>query len=252
MTEKEIIKRLKAVGKENIKLNNGKRNANIELLVKKDISVKKRSGIGEFIITQIRFTNKLDFMWQGVWILFLCLILNRQWINIENDILFILSMAPPLLLLLTIEDVSRVYNKSVLEIEYVTKYSLHKVVLVRMLFLSSINGLLIFLGIIFAKHQMSLPLLETLVYSLTPLLLMNCLLLKMMEMWKGEQLKFASVVLYVFFLLVLLIGRTKYNGIYRPDVFGIWLLLFVIGITATVYQMNRLMKYLKNFETMMS
>ncbi len=252
MTEKEIIKRLKAVAKEDVKIEKDKRDANIELLMNKAISEKRRSGTFEFIISQIRFTNKIDLLWQGVWILlFLYSFWNGKVLHIDNEDLCILSMAPPLLLFLTIEDLTRIYNKSVLEIEYATKYSLRKVVLVRMLILSSINGLLIFIGIIFAKHKMSLPLLETLVYSLTPLLLMNCFLLKIMEKWKGEQLKYAGVALYFFTLLAILMGSRKDIGIYLPDVFGVWLLVFAVGIVATVYQMNRLMKHLKNFELLM-
>lgn len=252
MTEKEIIKKLKAVAKEDVKIEKNRRNANIELLVNKVISEKSRSGTMEFVISQIRFTHKLDLLWQGVWILlFLYSIWNGKVLHIENEALCILSMAPPLLLFLTIEDLTRIYNKSVLEIEYATKYSLRKVVLVRMLILSSMNGLLIFIGILFAKNKMNLPLLETLVYSLTPLLLMNCLLLKIMEKWKGEQLKYAGVALYFFILMVILIGSTKPIGIYLPNVFGIWLLLFAVGIVATVYQINRLMKHLKNFELLM-
>lgn len=252
MTEKEIAKRLKAVAKEDVKIEKDKRNANIELLVNKGILEKKRSGTIEFIISQIRFTNKFDLLWQGVWmLLFIYSFWNGNVLHIENEALCILSMAPPLLLFLAIEDLTRIYNKSVLEIEYATKYSLRKVVLVRMLILSSINGLLIFVGILFAKHKMNLPLLEVLVYSLTPLLLMNCFLLKIMERWKGEQLKYAGVALYVFFLLAVFIGRTKHIGIYLPDVFVVWLLLFAAGIVATVYQINRLMKHLKNFELLM-
>lgn len=249
MKEADVIKSLKAAAKDGVAINEERKNAVIECVLRRDIPVRRKSSLLEFVIAQIGFVNKVVWFWQGVWILFFVYaVWNGNLFHVTNEASCILSMAPPLLLLLTVEEVARVYTRSMLEIEYATKYSLKKVVLVRMMILSFVNGCILLGGILFAKEQMELELIEALVYSLTPLLLMTFLLLKMMNRWKGEQLHYAGISLYLFFLLIAVAGRMERFNIYAKNLFGVWLLLFVCGLLATIYQINRLAKHLEHFE----
>lgn len=253
MKEAEVIRSLKAVAKEKIIIKEESKNSVIEKVIAMDIPVRHKGSFKEFVISQIGFVNKIVWFWQGVWILlFFYAIWSGELLHITNETLCILSMAPPLLLLLTIEEVSRVYNRSMLEIEYATKYSLKKVVLVRMMILSIVNGVLMLCGILFAKQRLDLKFVEILVYSLTPLLVMTFLLLKMMTRWNGERLKYAAASLYLFLLLLIVVGRMERFNIYTQNLFGVWLLLFFCGLIATIFQIIRLGKQLDCFELLMN
>lgn len=249
MKEADVIRSLRAVGKEKVVINEDKKNAVIAAMVQRDIPVRKKSSIGEFVLAQIGFVNKMVWFWQGVWILlFLFAVWKGKLFHVTNENLCILSMAPPLLLLLAVEEITKVYARSMLEIEYATKYSLKKVVMARMLIVGVVNGILLFGGILFAGERLNMKLIEVLVYSLTPLLLMTFLLLKMMTVWNGEQLHYAGISLYVFFLFIVIVGRGERFNIYQQELFGAWLLLFVCGLIAAIAQGRVLAKRLECFE----
>lgn len=249
MNEKTIVRNLRKIAKEKIDCNDEKKAAVIALLMEKEVSVRKKGSFKEFLLFQFSFMNKIVLFWQAAWALtFFYVLWKGKILSISNESLCILSMAPPLLLLLTVEEVSHIYNRSMLEIEYATKYSLKKAVMARMFLLSMINGAVLTAGMLFAKKQLALKILETLVYGLTPLVLMTFLLLLMMKKWDGERLKYAGVSVYILLALAVLIGgREKWN-IYRESLKWAWFLLFVFGITAMAYQFRRLMQHLESFE----
>lgn len=249
MKEANVIRRLKDDAKRPISIDEEKKNAMIEMIVCRELPIRKKSSWGEFVLLQLGFVNKIVWFWQGVWMLFFFYAVGKGDVfHFTNETLYILSMAPPLLLLLTVEEVARIYNRSMLEIEYATKYSLKKVVMTRMLVLSIINGGLLFGGIFFAKEWMEMRFIEVLVYSLTPFLLMTFLILKMMTKWQGVQLHYVAISVYICFLLVIVVGGMEQFDIYRQNIFGIWICLFVVGLIATIIQWRRLGQYLECFE----
>jgi len=249
MKEADIIKSLKVVAKEKVDIDEDAKNTMIAGLLTREIPVRSRGSSIDFLLSQIGFVSKIVWFWQGIWmLLFLYAVWNGNMFQLTNEQLCILSMAPPLLLLLTVEEVSKVYNRSMLEIEYATKYSLKKVVLVRMLILSIVNAILLLGGILLAGNRLELVLLEVLVYGLTPLLLMTCLLLKLMTKLQGEQLHYAGISLYLGFLLIVIVGRMERFHIYSSHLFGVWMILFVFGLLGVVYQGCKLGKHLESFE----
>lgn len=249
MKEQDVIRGLKTVAKEMPVISEEKKNAVIAELVQKEMPIRKKSTFGEFVLAQIGFVNKMVWFWQGVWILlFAYAVWRGKLFHVSNESLCLLSMAPPLLLLLTVEEVAKIYNRSMLEIEAATKFSLKKVVLTRMLTVSVVNGVLLLGGMVYAGTRMELEWAKVLVYCLTPLVLMTALLLKMMTRWNGEQLRYGAVVLYLCLAFVILIGRMERVNFYRQELFGMWLLLLIGGGLAAVYQGHRLGKYLEHCE----
>lgn len=249
MKEKDVIRSLKAVAKEKPSVSEEKKKAVIAEMVQRELPLRKKSTFGEFVWAQIGFVNKMVWFWQGVWILlFLFAVWKGKLFHITNENLCILSMAPPLLLLLTVEEIAKIYNRSMLEIEAATKFSLRKVVLTRMLAVSVVNSVLLLGGMVYAGNRMELKCTEVLVYSLTPLVLMTALLLKMMIRWSGEQLRYGAVALYLCLVVVILIGRMERVNFYRQELLGMWLLLLVGGGIAAVYQGHRLGKHLEHCE----
>lgn len=249
INEKSIVKNLRKIAKEKIYCDDGKKTAVIAMLMEKEAPIRKTAGFKEFLISQLGFMNKIVFFWQAVWaLLFFYALWNGAIFNVTNESLCILSIAPPLLLLLSVDNVSHIYNRSMLEIEYAAKYSLKKAVMVRMFILTVINGVFLTAGMIFAKRQLGLKTLETLLYGLTPLILMTFLLLLVMKRWNGEQLKYAGASVYAICAVVVLVGGRESVNIYRESLVWAWLMLFATGIAATAYQFRALMKHLGSFE----
>lgn len=161
-----------------------------------------------------------------------------------------LSMAPPILLLVTVEEISHVYNRSMLEIEYATKYSLRKVVMGRMLLLNGCNGIVLVIRIGYAGHRIDLSLLHALTYSMTPFVMMMFLLLMLMKKWKGRQLLYAGISAYVTLAAVILLGRMEMLNIYNPDYLKLWITVLAGCILGAGYQIGKLWKMLGHFELM--
>ncbi len=253
MTDQEIIRRLKQASKIDSKLEEEKKEEQIGKLLFKQVPAKTRGSFSAFIWSQIGFMDKKVLLGQGLWILFfLYMMWSGNVIHIANETLYVLSMAPPILLLLTVEEIAKIYNKSMIEIEYATKYSIRRLVLVRLLLLSLVNGVLLLCGLVFVKRQIQLELIEILVYGLTPLTIMTLMSLKLMEKWKGEQLKYMSITLYAILSFIVLLGGNEYINIYTQEAFCLWVITLLFGIAATIYQANRLVRHLDKFEILMS
>ncbi|MCM1044979.1 MAG: hypothetical protein NC417_05680 [Candidatus Gastranaerophilales bacterium] len=252
MREKDIIGELKNAAKVPIPCDEERKEAFLVRIRERSVPVRKRGSFGAFVWSQIYFMDRMVLFWQGLWLLLFFLLTGQGESSLLTDkILCILSMAPPLLLLLTVEEVSRVYNKSMLEIEYATKYSLKKAVMVRMLLLSLLNGVFLAVGILYAKGRIGLTLSEALAYGLTPLLLMTCLLLMFMQRWRGDKLKYAGISVYVLISVFVLVGQSGRWNIYSEDLLGIWLSVLAVSAVAVVYEWRRLMRRLEYLGWMM-
>ena len=252
MKKREIEKQLYNIARQKVTLEEEKKEKNIQQMLDIGITIQKNGTLTDFICSQINFLNKTIVFWQILWIVsFLYLLKNKELFFINNEMLCFVSMAPPLLLLLTIEEISKTYQRSMLEIEYATKYSLKRVVMVRLLILSVTNGIVLLVGVLVAKNQLQITLADLLLYGMTPLICMANILLMLMKKWMGEQLKYAAFGVYVIFGLIIAIGRIKYFNIYTSEYKVIWMLLLVCGVVGVVYQIRRMQKYLNKFELMM-
>lgn len=252
MREKDMIKELKNSAKVPDPCDEERKRAFLLRMRESEIPVRKRGSFGGFILTQVYFMDRMVLFWQGLWLISFFFLTGEGGNFLFTDrVLCILSMAPPLLLLLTVEEVSRVYNKSLLEIEYATKYSLKKAVMVRMLLLSLPNGVFLAVGIFYAKGRIGLALSEALAYGLTPLLMMTCLLLLFMQRWSGEKLKYAGLAVYVFLSAFLLAGQGSRWNIYSENLLGIWLMILACSAAAAVCEWRNLMRRLERLEWMM-
>lgn len=252
ISNKEIERQLHDIGRQKVTLEEAKKQENIQQIVKLDLPVSKSGTIKDFFYSQICFLNKMVVFWQLAWMIcFYCLLEKSDLIAINNEVLSLVSMAPPLLLLLTVEEITKVYQRSMLEIEYATKYSLEKVVMVRLLILSVMNGFVLLLGALVAKNQLQITLIDVILYGMTPLIWMTCVILMLMKKWMGEQLKYTAIGCYGVFLLLLMMSGKKQVSIYTETYRSVWMLLLFIGITVLIYQVMRLHRYLKQFEWMM-
>ena len=249
MKERDVIRALRRVAREQQACDEMEKDRIIGAVTQYEIPVRKEGGFGEFLALQFSFINKLAFLGQILWLfLFAYAIWDGQIFHLSNETLCILSMAPPLLLLLTVEEISHVYNRSMLEIEYATKYSLRRVVTARLFLLGTVSGVILLAGIFFAKMRLGLDLISVLTYSLTPYVCMTFLLLLFMKKWKGQQLTYAGLMVYAVLLSVILIGRLEAFDIYRQNFLEIWIAVLFASSLGIVHQFRKLWFRLEHFE----
>ncbi len=249
MKERDVVRVLKRAAREKVPCDEMQKERVIAAVSQTEIPVRKTGSFGEFLVSQISFINKLAFPGQLLWLmLFSYAVWGGQIFYLPNEILCILSMAPPVLLLLTVDDISHIYNQSMLEIEYATKYSLKKVVMVRLLILGGVSGMILLIGILYAKNRLGIDLVSVLAYSLTPYVCMMFLLLLFMKKWKGRRLMYAGITVYAVLLSVILIGRMEAFGIYKRHFLWVWLAVLLGGVFGTVYQFRQLWFRLEHFE----
>lgn len=251
MTDRDIAGKLKMLAKSPVAIDPAGREAVIAAVHEQELPIKKQAGYLEFLVTQVRFIDKTALFWQLVWlVLFVCAVWKEDLLSITSEKLCILSMTPPLLLLLSIEQVARIYNRSMLEIEYATKYSLKKIVMGRMLILSIGNGIVLLTGILIAGNLLGLSVGSLTAYGLAPLVIMTFLLLCLMQKWSGEQLVYAGVSIYAVMLLLVLFGRNEYLNIFAPAYQNLWLAVLAAGVCGTAAAVKRLGRTLEHFESL--
>lgn len=224
----------------------------INQLLKMEMSEQKRGTLWDFVKDQVSFMNRFVIVAQLVWgILFVMAFHGTEIYRFTNGELCLLSMAPPLLLLLVVEEIARVYNKSMLEIECATKFSIRKLILVRMLFVSVGNLFVLFIALVtvfpYLQESLRLGFSSLLLYGLTPLVLMTWMILLQMEKRSGEQLLYGTGVCYVILLIIGLLGGKESVNIYRAEFRGAWILTLIIGILACIWQFKRINNELENY-----
>ena len=165
-----------------------------------------------------------------------------------NEILITISLLPPILVLLTVEEITKVYHRSMLEIEYATKYSLQGVVMTRMSVLCVFHSLILAVCILLFGARIDSGMGRLLVYGFTPMVLITGVLLKLMQHCQGELLRNAIVSVYGIAVIFAVIGNARYFDCFRPDYFQIWCIVCIGGIAFGVWQFVCLNKKLSGFE----
>lgn len=259
MGQQEIEKRLKeyAAACEKIRPENKERRIQ-ELLQRRSSeemprTSRTRGTLWNFIWEQIGYLGRYCLIWQAVWIAAFWYMLRYGALFLpgeshENAVLTVISLLPPLLILVTVEEVTKIYQRSMLEIEYTTKYSLRSAVMIRMLVLCTVHLLLLLICILCLHMRMESDMGQLLVYGFTPMIIMTAALAKLMQHCQGELLRGAVVGVYLFMAALVMIGNTKYVNWYQPACFRAWCVVCAAGIVMAVRQFVRLNGKLSSYE----
>ncbi|MDE6387902.1 MAG: hypothetical protein K2L82_08875 [Lachnospiraceae bacterium] len=212
-----------------------------------------RGTLWDFILEQIGYLGKYCFIWQIAWIVFFCYMMRHGVTDLfgennGNAVLTAVSLMPPLLILLTVEEVTKVYQRSMLEIEYATKYSLRSAVMIRMLVLCVMHSLILVICILCQHSGIEANMGRILVYGFTPMTVITALLFKLMQHWQGQLLRSASAGLYVLTAGLIMVGSTERFNWYQPAYLKVWCIVCVIGIASGVRQFVRLNGKLASYE----
>lgn len=214
---------------------------------------RTRGSLLDFIVEQIGYLGRYCLFWQAVWIavfyyMVRCGVLHLFERDNENAVLTAISILPPLLVLLTVEEVTKVYQRSMLEIEYATKYSLRSVVMIRMLVLCVVHSLILMICIARLSSDAGAEMGRLLVYGFTPMTIVAALLFKIMQYWQGELLRVSVTGLYVVAAGLIIAGNAGYFNWYHPAYFKVWCIVCAIGIVYGVRQLICLNRKLASYE----
>lgn len=264
MEQREIKRKLKQYAAECKKIVPVEKELQIQKLLQienslriKDLTVdsisRTRGNLWNYVWEQIGYLGKYCLIWQTVWIALFWYMMRYGALqffgeNNENEVLVTISILSPILVLLTAEEVTKVYQRSMLEIEYATKYSLRSAVMIRMAALCVVHSLLLMICIICLHSRMESNLGRLLVYGFTPMLLVTGIVLKLMQYYQGDLLRSAAVGIYMLVAALAVIGNTGYIGWYQPDYFKVWCAVCAAGIVFSIRQFVRLSSKLASYE----
>lgn len=215
---------------------------------------RTRGTMVDFVLEQIGYLGRYCLIWQAAWIVLFCCMMRHGvpflfGADHENAGLVTVSLLPPLLILLTVEEVTKVYQRSMLEIEYATKHSLRSAVMIRMLVLCVMHSFLVLICIICLHAGMESDMGQLLVYGFTPMVIMTAGLAKLMQYCQGELLRGAAVGMYLLMAVFAMIGNAGYFDGYQPAFFKIWCVVCAVGIVMVVSQFVCLNRKLSSYET---
>lgn len=231
----------------------GKKEENIKALLQIAPVPQKRGRWWNFVLEQIGYMGRYCLVWQAAWVALFWYLMHHgiPYMGIgesENEVLVLISLLPPILALLMVEAVTKVYQRSMLEIEYTTKYSLQSVVLVRMLALGVFHAVLLAAVILSIRAGTDSDIGTLLVYGFTPMILVTGILLKLMQCCQGETLRSAGIGVYALIAALVLAGNTKYFRWFQPVHFRTWCAVCGVGIGFAVWQFVCLQRKLFSFE----
>lgn len=231
----------------------GRKEDRIKALLQVNTQPRTRGTRWNFMLEQIGYLGRYCLVWQALWAgLFMYVMCHGipylEGRESENQVLVLISLLPPLLVLLTVEEITRVYQRSLLEIEYTTKYSLQSVVLLRMLVLSMFHFMILTAVIVIAHMEVHSDIGTLLVYGATPMILMTGILMKCMQCCRGEQLRSAGAGVYALTVILASVGGTRYCGWYQPVYFVVWCVLCAAGILFVIWQFCCLYRKFVSFE----
>lgn len=200
----------------------------------------------DIVLTNLGMLGRYCLVWQVLWfVLFLLVGMSKQVTRLEFEVL--LSIFPPLLVVLTADNISRIYNRSMLEIECTTKYSVTQIVMLRMSVLTFSNYFLVLAGILILQSGLKGHLMELLLYGFTPMILSEAILIQLMKHLKGEELKTAGFVVYAVIVSASVIVKLGIWDAYQMENLWVWQLILLFGVVWMIVGFIRLGKELSNY-----
>ncbi len=246
------IKRELRRSREELPLTESQREDAIQKIAECKVPMRTRASFGEFVKEQVCFINKMVFVWHILWLaLFVAAVAKGDFKLFGGTDLCLLSMAPPLLSLCTVNELAKIYCRGLLEIELTTKYSLAKAVMMRLFLLSLCTGIVLLVACVPAKYIMGIRYGRVLVYTLTPMLCMSGCLLCLMEKLQGQKLLYAAFALYIGLAAAAIFGDGFIRQIYAAEMFGAWLSVFLLALAGNLLFTYRLSKRLLQYELVM-
>lgn len=204
-----------------------------------------RMTLLKFIKSQFVFIRKRTWLCQFIAVILCCLYVGfyiRQKIT-AFDIYPFLTAIAPVLMIIGMDEISRVYNGSLCELQQTTKYPLKVILLVRMSFMVSVDILLLFVCGIYLKNLCQREIVSTMLYILVPFEVSCIGILIIMRYVSG------NILNYICFVYCLIIGGIPflYNIYSQTAAFDennifIWKIACLAGIVIMGIEFNNLVR----------
>ncbi|NMS89348.1 hypothetical protein HGQ85_05360 [Clostridioides difficile] len=210
----------------------------------------KRMNSIEFFISQIGFIRKRTWIIQFLVLCIICLFLfntSRDSNSLYNT-LSLISATFPLFILTNIEELAKVYNSSVLEIEFSTKNTLHKIIATRMLVFGISDLLFMLIILISAKQTINLNVLYIIIYILVPFNLMCIGCMEIINKNKGKNTNYYCMIYGVSLVLLIFTLGTFRKSIYQFESINQWLIVFMVTSAILVYEIRKTWRHIRSFE----
>lgn len=253
MKQKGIRKKLKEYEVLSRSICPEEKESRIEKLLLMEPTLYTRGSLWDFILEQAGYLERYCLIWQILWMLLFLVLIQLGGMQLQEKesgegALVLFSLLPSLLVLLTVEEITKVYQKTMLEIEYATKYSLKSVVMIRMAVLCIFNFLILTIGVFGGSAFAAFNVSKLLVYGFTPMILLMGIMLKLMQYCQGEMLRNAVIWGYVLMAALAVFNYMKQLGWYQPESFRIWCIVCIAGVVFVLRQFVLLNRKLENCE----
>lgn len=234
---KNVEKILEEYKSETMKVSPKNRDENILKLL--ELSKKGHGDFRDFVSGQLSMFGKVSLVWELVWLVFFIAIsFNCKKIFGTQDVLPLISILSPFLLIVFATDIGKVTNRSVLEIEATTKYSISQILLFRLLTVEVTQLVMVFIGAMIWYKTMGYSLPHLLLYGYTPLVFSSAVLLLCISRFRGKAIQYAGVSITV--LIVALLGvfctMSSFEGvridIFHPSNIWIWEIVLIASVVA--------------------
>jgi hypothetical protein len=223
----------------------------IELIHEEASSLNKhRTTNMQFLLSQIGFIRKRTWILQIIILVGLCFIFYklRSEALLDFRTFSLMSILAPLLVLISINEISRIYNKSMLEIEFSTKNSLKKVLASRMIILGMVDCIALIIMMMFVGASIDISVLRVIMYTLVPFNLVCTGFMVIMKYLKGRELSYACVGYSGGLISIVLLAKFNHLGIYAQDFISVWIFVYVATTMALFIEIKSLWKRLNIFE----
>lgn len=210
----------------------------------------KRMNSIDFFISQIGFIRKRTWIIQFLVLCTVCIFLFSMSADSNSfyNTLSLISIASPLFVLTNIEELSKVYNSSILEIEFSTKNTLHKIIATRMLVFGVSDLLFMFIILISAKQIIDVDILYIIIYILVPFNLMCTGCMEIINRNKGKHTNYYCMIYGVSLVLLIVTLSSFRNSIYQFEVINQWLIVFLVTSVTLIYEIRKTWRHLCSFE----
>lgn len=208
---------------------------------------------GQFILGQLGFIK--PYIWFGqIAILFVALIailyFGKELPYTSYTQLSLLSAMTPLFLIFQIEELAKIYNRSMLEIEMATKYSLKKLVLSRLCILGITDLAVLGVWIFFLNCYLKENLFGILLYTLVPFNITVAGMLYLKYSGKGMY-AYQALSYTVFVCVCFIVIPHERPLIYNSRYLDIWMLMYVLSLFGLVKNIKELWKNMEHGERLL-
>lgn len=202
---------------------------------------KLRMTRRQFFISQFRFVHLLTWILK-ISIVVLCLLFKEKVVHVSEEwTYFIFFISGMVLSFDNLMELSRVYAYQMLELQTVTKYSLKEVVLSRLGFMAimDVNIIIIITSVFYLSNNSQI---WFGLYCVVPYFLMHMGGVLIFRYFKYEDRILSCIALAgVIFGIILALKGIGYR-LYSTDLVGVWLIVGMIGLIGTVWQVIMLIK----------